>query len=211
MTFTELYVETANLAQLVSDRGRPRHVNKRDDTVLCDVGGRRLTNVAILLALGCLGVRLVTGATPAIVEMVRPVAVPLAFAAAATSMLGSLYYSEVAGFDPCHKCWQQRAMMYPAAVILGFALLARHAVARQVAVGIALALALVGVVISTLHRFEQQFPDSANGACDISNPCSGRYVNEFGFITIPTMAWVGFGLIIVFAALSLFTSPTTDA
>ena len=42
----------------------------------------------------------------------------LAFVTALTAMLGSLYYSEMAGFVPCTLCWYQRIFMYPLAVIL---------------------------------------------------------------------------------------------
>ena len=39
----------------------------------------------------------------------------LTFALAAT--LGSLYYSEIAGFVPCTLCWYQRILMYPLVII----------------------------------------------------------------------------------------------
>ena len=42
----------------------------------------------------------------------------LAFAVAATAMLGSLYFSEVAGLPPCEMCWFQRICMYPLVAIL---------------------------------------------------------------------------------------------
>ena len=40
-----------------------------------------------------------------------------AFAAALAATLGSLYYSEVAGFVPCTLCWYQRILMYPLTII----------------------------------------------------------------------------------------------
>ena len=42
----------------------------------------------------------------------------LAFGTALTAMLGSLYYSEVAGFVPCTLCWYQRILMYPLSLIV---------------------------------------------------------------------------------------------
>ncbi len=45
----------------------------------------------------------------------------LAFAVALTATVGSLYFSEVAGLEPCTLCWYQRIAMYPLAVILGVA------------------------------------------------------------------------------------------
>ena len=40
---------------------------------------------------------------------------------AAVCLAGSLYFSEVAHFPPCHLCWLQRFCMYPLVPILGFA------------------------------------------------------------------------------------------
>ena len=36
-----------------------------------------------------------------------------AFVVVATATLGSLFYSEIAGFEPCKLCWFQRIFMYP--------------------------------------------------------------------------------------------------
>src|SRR3972149_8940395 len=35
---------------------------------------------------------------------------------------GSLYFSEVRGFEPCKLCWLQRIFMYPLPLILGISL-----------------------------------------------------------------------------------------
>jgi disulfide bond formation protein DsbB len=127
----------------------------------------------------------------------QPIALPLAFLAAAGAMAGSLYYSEVAGFDPCQLCWVQRFLMYPSAFVLAAALL------RPRLGWFAVALAAPGLAVSLYHRLEQQFPASIGGSCDVENPCSGRWVETFGFITIPTMAAVAFALVIVFVPIAL--------
>ena len=44
---------------------------------------------------------------------------------ALTATAGSLYFSEVAGFEPCALCWYQRIAMYPLVLILGIAAAAR--------------------------------------------------------------------------------------
>lgn len=129
---------------------------------------------------------------------IRPYAMVFAFVAAATAMAGSLYYSEGAGFDPCHKCWLQRYCMYPAALLLGAYLLTK----RRLLALAAWLLSAVGICISIWHRLEQQFPDKVGGSCDPFNPCSGRYVNEFDFVTIPTMAAVAFALVLVLIPLA---------
>src|SRR4051812_21234127 len=42
----------------------------------------------------------------------------LAWLVALTATLGSLYFSEEAGFIPCRLCWFQRIAMYPLVVTL---------------------------------------------------------------------------------------------
>lgn len=69
----------------------------------------------------------------------------LAWLVALTSMLGSLYYSEVANFIPCKLCWYERIAMYPLAVVLVVATLKRDwAIRRYVlpimAIGAAISL-----------------------------------------------------------------------
>ncbi len=36
---------------------------------------------------------------------------------------GSLYFSEVRGYEPCTLCWYQRILMYPIVLITGIALI----------------------------------------------------------------------------------------
>lgn len=142
----------------------------------------------------------------------QPLALPLATLAAVGAMSGSLYYSEVAGFDPCRLCWIQRGFMYPAAVVLLAAIACSGSTRRRLA-WTAFALAAGGLAVSIYHRLEQQFPDSVGGACALDNPCSGRWVNTFGFITIPTMAAAAFLLVLVFVPMAMRSpapSPVSD-
>ena len=50
---------------------------------------------------------------------VAPQAVLFAWIVATVTTLGSLYYSEHAGFVPCELCWYQRIVMYPLVIVLG--------------------------------------------------------------------------------------------
>ena len=125
-------------------------------------------------------------------EHVGPSALALAFAVALVATLGSLYLSEVAHFPPCRLCWYQRIAMYPLVPVLGIAALRRDWAVRPYA----LALAGIGAVVSTYHLLVERFPSLESGSCDPLNPCSIRWVEHFGYLTIPAMALSGFVLIL---------------
>lgn len=132
-----------------------------------------------------------------IVSGVRSVALEGATAIAVVATLGSLYLSEVAGFTPCRLCWVQRAFMYPAAAVLVAAAVTRRR-ALALAGGV---LAALGLPVSIFHRIEQAVGEIGS-TCDAAAPCSARWVNHFGFVTIPTMAAVAFAGILMLVATS---------
>lgn len=121
------------------------------------------------------------------------IALWLAWAVALVSTVGSLIYSEVIHFVPCKLCWFQRIAMYPLVVVLLVGAIRREAIAKIYA----LPLAVVGLGISIWHYLTQIYPSLEGGACDPANPCSSRYVEVFGFVSIPFMAGAGFTLIAV--------------
>lgn len=140
------------------------------------------------------------GARDAFFASIETAALPLAWLIAAVSMAGSLYYSEVVGFEPCVLCWYQRIGMYPLAVILGVAALRRDPSIRWYA----LPLAVAGGGISVYHYVIQQFPDLDAAGCSATLPCTTVYVERFGFITIAFMAMAAFAAIV---ALVLVARP----
>lgn len=119
---------------------------------------------------------------------VAPAALPLAAVVAATSMGGSLLFSEVLGYPPCTLCWYQRIAMYPLAVILGIAAVRRDLGVRPYV----WVLAGSGAIISIYHYLIQWVPDLDATACAVDNPCTAVFVREFGFVSIPFMALAGF-------------------
>jgi len=117
----------------------------------------------------------------------------LAWLVALVSTAGSLFYSEVIGFEPCRLCWFQRIFMYPMSLVLLVGSIRKEMVVKYYA----LPLSLLGLATSIYHYLVQVFPSLEGSGCDPTNPCSARYVEEFGFISIPFMAGVGFTLITV--------------
>lgn len=156
------------------------------------------TAAAVVLAVGGLFSPGVRAVGRRVVDAVAPSALPMAAVVAAVAMAGSLYYSEVAHFPPCPLCWYQRIAMYPLVPLLGLA-----AVRRDVDVSrYGIVIAALGVPISIYHVLVERGIVEESTACDPTNPCSLKWVEEFGYLTIPTMALSAFLLIITLLAVS---------
>lgn len=115
----------------------------------------------------------------------------LAFGAALSSMLGSLYYSEIAGFVPCTLCWYQRILMYPLTLILLVGIF-KH---DDGVFDYVLPLSVLGIGFSLYHYLIQVGVVGHSAVCSVGIPCSLRYVNYLGFVTIPLMALTAFTII----------------
>jgi disulfide bond formation protein DsbB len=125
-----------------------------------------------------------------------------AFVVAAIATGGSLFFSEIANFVPCELCWFQRICMYPLSIVtLLAALRGDYRVARYL-----LPLPIVGACISVYHLLVENGVVEQAKACLASAPggCATKWINEFGWITIPTLALTGFVLLIGFLALASF-------
>ncbi|HEY5155790.1 MAG TPA: disulfide bond formation protein B, partial [Acidimicrobiales bacterium] len=88
----------------------------------------------------------------------RPLALWLAWVVALVTTLGSLYFSDIAGFTPCKLCWYQRIAMYPLAVLLLVAAIRRD---RAVWVYV-VPQATIGALIAVYHTQLQAFPDQSS-------------------------------------------------
>lgn len=115
----------------------------------------------------------------------------LAFVVATVATLGSLYYSEIAGFIPCRLCWYQRILMYPLTFITLIGSLRRD----EYLPGYVLPFSIIGMGISGYHLLLERgvFPPPATCSADV--PCNLSYVNYFGFVTIAVMAFIAFTMI----------------
>ena len=116
---------------------------------------------------------------------------PMTFAPALAAMLGSLYYSEIAGFVPCTLCWYQRILMYPLTVIILVGILSDDKYLPRYI----LPLSATGILVSTYHYLLQIGVIGTTTACRAGVPCNVRYINYLGFVTIPFLALTAFTLI----------------
>jgi disulfide bond formation protein DsbB len=127
-----------------------------------------------------------------------------AFAVSAIATAGSLFFSEVANFVPCELCWYQRIFMYPLAIVTLLAALANdHRVARYL-----LPLPVIGAGISVYHLLVENGVVHEAQSCRISAPggCAIKWIDEFGYVTIPTLALTGFALVFAFLLLAAIDS-----
>lgn len=107
--------------------------------------------------------------------------------------LGSLFFSEIMHYEPCTYCWYQRILMYPLVVIIGIAYIQRNAKIAATT----LALSLIGACIALYHYGIQKISFLQDNAAACGRvPCTGAYINWFGFITIPFLSLIAFLLIL---------------
>lgn len=154
--------------------------------------------VVIALRLAAVASEAARAAIDAIGRAVEPNALGLALVVAVLATAGSLFFSEVAHFEPCRLCWYQRIAMYPLVAILAVGVVRRDRPAAAIYAGV---LAAIGGAISAYHVALEWVPALDSGACDATTPCTLIWFREFGFISLPTLALVAFGLILTILTL----------
>lgn len=111
-------------------------------------------------------------------------AIALGLLISAVAVSGSLFYSNVVGFEPCYLCWWQRIAVYPLLILFLVAIFKNdRGVFRY-----ALPVSLVALVLSIYHSYIQ-WGGSSLIPCDATASCSKLYVYALGYITIPTMVF----------------------
>lgn len=141
-------------------------------------------------------------------KVVTKNALRLALIVALTATGGSLFYSDIAGFEPCKLCWIQRIFMYPLVVLFTLGMLKKD---RDIA-DYGLALSIIGAPIALYHYYLQRggnpfVPCSTVG---YSVSCAKTFVMSYGYITIPMMALTAFILIIILLGMSKKFSANLD-
>lgn len=118
----------------------------------------------------------------------------MAWTVAMISTLGSLFFSEVMKYPPCILCWYQRICMYPLVVILLPALFSFD----SKVIRYTLPLATIGLGIAVYHNllYYNILPESAS-PCIQGISCTTVQLQWLGFITIPFLSLMGFGIIFI--------------
>ena len=109
------------------------------------------------------------------------------------STLGSLFFSYVVGFAPCVLCWYQRIFLFPLVILLAMGLFPFD----KSVIKYALPLAIAGWLIAFYHNllYSGIIPESIQ-PCSQGVSCTEKYIDLFGFITIPMLSLLSFSTII---------------
>jgi len=160
-----------------------------------------------LLMIGLLALVGVRGPLNALRRGVEGYELWLAFVVASIATGGSLFFSEIAHFVPCELCWYQRICMYPLSITtLLAALFDDPRAARYL-----LPLPVVGAGVSVYHLLVENGVVGESLTCRISAPggCTVKWINEFGYMTIPTLALTAFALVFAFLLLAAYEPRAT--
>ena len=127
------------------------------------------------------------------IKKINPFLFPWIVSIVATT--GSLFFSEVMKFIPCTLCWYQRILMYPLVILFGFGFFTRD---KNIFV-YTYPMILMGNIISFYHYGIQKFHFyHPMQLCSSGVPCTGIYINWFGFITIPFLSFIAFSLLHIY-------------
>ncbi len=110
------------------------------------------------------------------------------------STLGSLFFSHVMEFAPCVLCWYQRIFLFPLVIILGAGLFPFD----KNVIKYSLPLAILGWGTAFYHNllYSDIIPQTLQ-PCSRGVSCTEKYIDLFGFITIPMLSLMAFTTIIV--------------
>jgi disulfide bond formation protein DsbB len=129
-------------------------------------------------------------------QFLKKYALYIAWFQALIATAGSLVFSEVFHFPPCVLCWEQRIVMYPLVWILAVGIIKKD---KNITL-YTLPLAIIGLLIGLYHNllYYNIIPESA-APCIAGVSCTTKFIEWFGFITIPFLSLCAF--IVITAAI----------
>jgi disulfide bond formation protein DsbB len=119
----------------------------------------------------------------------------------AASLVGSLFYSEVAGFAACIICWLIRVLVYPQLILLGV----YYYKPRRWLLIVALVMS-VTATLAGAYQIALQSGGAAYINCGIVESlgsCETEYFKIFGYVTIAVMSMLSTAALSVCQAVSL--------
>ena len=111
-------------------------------------------------------------------------ALAFGFLASLAAISGSLFYSELVGYEPCSLCWWQRVFLYPQVLLFAVALWKRDRGVFKYSA----ALVLCAGILALYQSYVYMGGTSILPCTALGGACSKNYVMEFGYVTIPSMS-----------------------
>lgn len=110
------------------------------------------------------------------------------------AMGGSLFFSEILKYPPCVLCWYQRIAVYPMVILFAVAIYRKS---REIFY-YAMPILVIGWIISLYHNllYFKILPESV-APCSMGVSCTTKYIEYFGFITIPFLCFVALTVMII--------------
>lgn len=116
----------------------------------------------------------------------------LAWIIVLVSISVSLYFSEIKLFTPCVLCWIQRIAMYPLIFILTVGILRKD---KNIPFYV-LPLSIFGMLVALYHSLlNYGWISEKISPCQFGVSCTTKYIQWFGFVTIPLLSFAAFSLI----------------
>jgi disulfide bond formation protein DsbB len=110
----------------------------------------------------------------------------------ASAIIGSLFFSNIAGFLACFLCWVQRALLYPQIIFYGWYLYKP----KKLYLYICLAMTIAGIIVSGYQVALENGLAGELVPCQailsLTASCATKYINLFGYVTIPVMSLSAF-------------------
>lgn len=123
-----------------------------------------------------------------------------AFVVSSIATGGSLFFSDIANYVPCELCWYQRICMYPLSLLTLFAAVhGDYRLPRYL-----IPFTVIGGGVSVYHLLIENRVVGQSQACFVSAPggCAVKWINQFGYVTIPVIALSAFALLLVLFAMA---------
>lgn len=98
----------------------------------------------------------------------------------------SLFFSEIMKYPPCVLCWYQRIAVYPMVILFGVAIYRKGKDIYYYAMPIL----SIGLLVSIYHNllYYKVIPE-ALAPCAQGISCTTKFIQYFGFITIPFLSF----------------------
>mgnify|MGYP003393512743 CR=1 FL=1 len=109
----------------------------------------------------------------------------IGFLASISAVSGSLFYSEIVGFEPCILCWWQRLAIYPMGIFFLVACLTKDRGVFKYVVP----LVTLGGIVALYHSYVYWGGTSILPCTALGGACSKNFVYAFGgYVNIPAMS-----------------------